>query len=576
MFKDFCYIFNVKDRIRFLVLILLLIFCSQLEIVTLGAVPLFVAAIVGNSTVLEMTDKLPWLNGLSNASTEQIALYGGIILLLLFAFRTAYFMFCAALQEHILRNRIIAVSSRMFRAYMTTSYMLASERSSGVIINYITRECDRLIYQFLDSVLNFIRNTIIIMSVLLLLVLNDPAVSLTSFFTLGIAGGLFMLFSSRHLKVLGDKAQIERQEVVKSITEGLGIRNAAALSGTREFFVSAYHHAFERQSHLQRIANVIQRCLWPAMELITVLVLLGTMCMLLINGRGMESAATTLSLLAVCLARLKGCITELMIYYSNIKYNSASLKGVADEIRALEEQALVEQEADMQISQMSLNKGISVKNVTFSYPGSQKAVLSNVSLEIHKGDSVGFIGATGSGKSTLAWLILGLFKPTDGTIEADGISIENITGAWRRSIGFVPQDVFLLDDSIQKNIALGIEPDKIDQEALQTAIKAAALEDFISTLPEGLNSKIGERGAFLSGGQRQRIGIARALYRKPSILVFDEATSSLDNDTEATIMNAIENLRGSHTIITVAHRLSTVKNCDAVYKIDNGQLTVDN
>ena len=573
MLRDFCFLFNQRDRVKFILLNIMLVCCSFIEMATLGAVPLFVAALLGQEDALRMVSKLPLNMDFGSSRIEGLAVYGGLLLAFLFLLRTMYFMLCANLQERLLRNRMIAVTSRFFKAYMFAPYIVARSWNSSAITEQACTECDILIYHLLDPAFNFIRNTIISLSVLMLIVWFDPIASLTSFMVLGIVGCIFMLFSSRRVKRLGKTTSDFRAAAVKIMADAIGMRREATLNAVRGHFTSRYHAALERQTEPQRVSNTIQRCVWPSMELITVVVLIGTMCIMLASGRKIEAVAPTLSLLAVSLARLKGCVTELMIHFSRIKFNSSILEKIASEIRLFEEASTEEVGAEKVSEKLPLDEKISVRNLTFKYPDAENPVLSDISFDIQKGSSVAFIGATGSGKSTMAELILGLFMADSGKILVDGKDIRENLGAWRRCIGFVPQDIFLMDTSIKANIAFGLDDEEIDMASLDMAIKAANLDKFIASLPNGLETQVGERGTRLSGGQRQRIGIARALYRNPDLLVFDEATSALDNDTEAAVMSAIDNLRGTHTLIIVAHRLTTVRNCDSILKFEDGKVS---
>jgi ABC-type multidrug transport system fused ATPase/permease subunit len=239
---------------------------------------------------------------------------------------------------------------------------------------------------------------------------------------------------------------------------------------------------------------------------------------------------------------------------------------------ASELESLAPQEAPGSGSQIELKRELRVEDVSFAYPSTEAPALHDVSLEIRAGESIGFVGGSGSGKSTLIDVILGLLAPQRGVIRVDGVDVRENLRSWQDHIGYVRQHIYLTDDSLRRNIAFGLRDADIDNQAVQRALRAAQLEDFVASLPQGLDTLVGERGVRLSGGQLQRIGIARALYHDPSVLVLDEATSALDTATEREVMSAVRALHGEKTVIIVAHRLTTVADCDRLYRLENGRI----
>lgn len=221
---------------------------------------------------------------------------------------------------------------------------------------------------------------------------------------------------------------------------------------------------------------------------------------------------------------------------------------------------------------MEVRDKIELKNITFAYPNTEKLIFDHAQCEIPIGNSVGIVGTTGSGKSTIVDVLLGLLRAQEGEVLADGVNVMTDYRKWLRNVGYIPQSIFMMDDTIRKNVAFGVPEDEIDEERIWKVLKDARLDEFVKKLPEGLETGIGERGIRISGGQRQRIGIARALYDDPEVLVLDEATSALDNDTEAAIMKSIEQLHGKKTLIIIAHRLQTIENCDIVYRVEDGKI----
>ncbi|MBR6372657.1 MAG: ABC transporter ATP-binding protein [Victivallales bacterium] len=557
MYADFCYIFSRSDRLRFTLLVALMLVGSLIEMITLAAIPIFVSGL---------------MNGLDGRliqyfSQEKFPLQGSIVLLCLFFFRTMYFMALHWFQERILRNRQIALGSRIFKAYMQVPYGIVRGINSNKLINSVSSETERLIDGVLSPLTSFIKNGFVTLAILFLLAFFDWKVSLTAFGLLALFGGAFMLLSRRRIEQQGHLAYSARMSVVKLLTEGLHTLKEAIILGCRGKFTKKLHKELEQQAMALRVLNTTQKNLWPAMELLTVLVLVGTFAVLLAGGRTTQMVAPTLVLMAASLARLKGCITEMMLFFSTLRYNSSALAELANDLRGLE---AVMVEFPKEVEKMDFRDKLSIEKLGFSYPDASEPVLKDVSFQIECGSSVGFVGTTGSGKTTMAELILGLFTPGQGKITVDGKDIQANLPGWQALLGFVPQDIYLLDDSIRANVALGIAPEDVDEGALQDALASAQLGDFIASLPEGDRTIVGENGVLLSGGQRQRIGIARALYRKPSVLVFDEATSALDNDTEAAVVSAIEALRGTHTLIIVAHRLTTIASCNKVYRFEHG------
>ena len=254
-------------------------------------------------------------------------------------------------------------------------------------------------------------------------------------------------------------------------------------------------------------------------------------------------------------------------------FNKPSIDAVYKDLKEIEVLMKEQEVEEKSTVDIKMQDKIAVNQVSFKYPENERLILDDASLTIPKNTSVAFIGSSGAGKTTLADLILGLFEPMKGNITVDGIAIKDHMKSWHSCIGYIPQNIYLMDDTIRANITFGIDEKCIDEAAMKRAIKEAQLEELMDSLPEGLDTVIGDRGVKLSGGQRQRIGIARALYRNPKVLVLDEATSALDNETEKEVMEAIDGLHGTRTLIVIAHRLSTIKNCDEIYEVGNGKIT---
>lgn len=285
------------------------------------------------------------------------------------------------------------------------------------------------------------------------------------------------------------------------------------------------------------------------------------------------SFVTTLSVFAVAAFRMLPSFNKITGYISGMMFNKPAIDSVYRDLKEIERlmgQKTIEQKDTVNIT---LNKSIQFNDVSFHYSGSDKWILKDANLEIQKNTSVALIGASGAGKTTAADLILGILEPQEGTVTIDGVDIKKCMKSWHEEIGYIPQVIYLMDDTIRANVAFGIPESEIDDTRIEKALWEAQLDQFVQALPDGLDTMIGDRGVKLSGGQRQRIGIARALYRNPNVLVLDEATSALDSDTEKEVMEAIDGLHGTRTLIVIAHRLSTIRKCDKIYEVGKGGFT---
>ncbi len=292
------------------------------------------------------------------------------------------------------------------------------------------------------------------------------------------------------------------------------------------------------------------------------------------GGGNVGAIVETIATFAVAAIRILPSVNRINTYITEIAYNQPCLDFVYENLQEgmKTDAMLAERKANSQVEKLKLEDKIELNHISFHYPDSDKAIFKDAHMVVPKGKSVGIIGASGAGKSTIVDVLLGLLHSQEGEITCDGVNIFRNYESWLAQVGYIPQSIYLIDESIRDNIAFGIDADKIDEKRLWEVLEEAQLKEFIEELPKGLDTTIGDRGVRLSGGQRQRIGIARALYNDPEILVFDEATSALDNDTEAAVMEAINSFHGKKTMIIIAHRLNTIEKCDIIYKVENEKL----
>ena len=568
-------LFSKTDLARFGLLLIIMLGGSLLELASLGAVPLFVSLLMsadnkGTASADILTRIVCFLH---LPQPENLPLWGGCMLGLLFIIRTVYLVASYALQEHIVQNRHIAIACRLFNAYMNAPYAYHLRHNSSTFINNVQNEVENIVRYVLDSGLNLFRNAIILAAIVVLLLWYDPLVCIGCFAGLGIAAGGFFLATRKRLNAIGVEIYSRKQDVLKVLSEGIGAYKEAQLLDRKDFFRKRLHDTVRSLCGLSRTHALISKSTWPFMELITVMVILGAMTILLALRRESAAIAPTIALVAVCLARLKGTITEMMIFAEYCRTHKSVINSIANELANLEKN-YPQLDASIPLPRIDFRQGIRLTDIAFRYEGTSTDTIGGISLTIPCGTSLALVGPTGSGKTTVANIIAALLTPTRGTLAVDDLAIDSPQAirAWQNCIGYVAQDVFLTDDTLRANIAFGIDDKDIDQKKLSYAIDASQLASFIDTLPDKLDTIVGERGIRLSGGQRQRIAIARALYLNPPFLIFDEATSALDVTTEHAIVDALNALQGSHTIVVIAHRLSTVRHCDRIVFIKNGTI----
>lgn len=314
-------------------------------------------------------------------------------------------------------------------------------------------------------------------------------------------------------------------------------------------------------------------------EAVTISGMLGFIGVMVYNGREINTLLPQLSAFAVAAVRLLPSANRMSAALNAIAYQEPQLDKTIENLRTAEnfeqeDKETAKKKKEAVKKEITLEKECGLKQIDYSYPGAENKVLDAADMVIPVGKSIGIIGASGAGKTTAVDILLGLLEPQAGYVQTDGTDIQENYGGWLKHLAYIPQMIYMLDDTIRANVAFGYGASEIDDKRVWAALEEAQLGDFIRSLPEGLDTTIGERGVRLSGGQRQRIGIARALYRKPEVLVLDEATSALDTETEAAVMQAIDSLQGKMTMLIIAHRLSTIKNCNIVYKVENGSVTV--
>lgn len=578
-------LFNKKDKKKFLLLFFMMIIAAVFETVGIGLIVPFVGIVTNPSMIQEQAILLYVYNMFNFQSTAAFILLSVIVLLMVFIIKNAYLFLFYNVQYRVIFNQRVKLSRAMFREYLTKPYTFHLQRNSAELIRNVNGEVTKVFNGILLSAFQLLTEAIVILFIVILLIFTAPLATLTSGILLGGSVLLFFKIFRNKITHLGKEDQRVNREILKWVKQGLGASKEVKVSGKEDYFVNSY------DKHSQILTNnmiykstlgIVPRLF---IETLLVSVVLITMIILVFQGIDMTNLVSTMSLFAMAAFRLMPSITRIVSMLTTLKYSQPALTVVYDDLikgnrgkNSMDSEAIIDSKLpNLNIGERTFLNSIKLENIYYRYPNQEEYSIRNLSLTIPIGNSVAFVGASGAGKTTVIDIILGLFEPEKGRVLVDGRELNDILPLWKNKIGYIPQHIFLTDETIRKNVAFGIMDREIDESAVLRAIESAQLKEFVDTLPQGLDTVVGERGIRLSGGQRQRIGIARALYHNPEIIFLDEATSALDNETEKEIMKAIDNLKGEKTLIIIAHRLSTIENCDIVYKLDKGKLIlVDN
>ena len=575
LFRQINRFLSRSNWIQLEILALLITLSGLLEIAGIASIMPFMG-IVMNSDLAMNNKFLNWTyREMSFSSPNHFLIFLGIVVLVV--------LFLSNLVSAITTWKIFnlsfsigaELSQKIFASYMNQPYLFFLERNSSELVSNSLIEVGRVVTGILIPILTIISRTIVVLSIVLLLIWVNPELAILTGATLGGAyGGIFLLVRKTLTRSgQGLSKETARRSQIAYETMG-GIKDIKLLGREKDFYDRFTQPVRLYATYMTR-SNVISSLPRYALETLAFGGIIVLVIYLLNAKQGASAALPLVSLYALSGYRMMPALQQLFTNLSYIRFNSPSIEKLSKDLKESAQQSSTSPVPPPVTRPIPFSRHIEMKKIVFHYPNHPDAVLKGVDLSIKANTTVGIVGSTGSGKTTTLDILLGLLPPGSGQLLIDGISInsENVRN-WQASIGYVPQQIMLLDDTILRNIAFGIPDDQVNHDAVIKAARLAHLHDFIQNdLPLQYNTVVGDRGVRLSGGQRQRIGIARALYHDPSVLVLDEATSSLDNITENVIMEALHTLSHQKTIIMVAHRLSTVRECDTIFVMDKGQVS---
>jgi len=573
-----------RDLFKLSVLFVMMIAASLLAVLGVGTVPVFVLAVVDSERVFQMPVLGELLQAINITTTSRLVGFGALFLMGIYSLKNAYMFFYDYISTRFMLRRVMMLQNRLFKAYMNSPYLLFLTRNSSELIRNIGSESSRAINQTLKPMMSILLHSIMVVVIASALIYAEPLISGLGILLFGGFSVIFLKLTQKKMTWYGTQALRHRRSMMQAIMQGLGGFKDAKVLNREPYFLGVFGN---HSNHILRyeLWNNILRAL--PVRIIEMLALGGVLFIavsMILQGRDPETIVPTIALFGAAVMKLKPSIFQLIDQVNTIRFNKHSIEEIWYDLTRLENLYIQKQDeqnkfriesvngSEEEQPVLTLKHAIDLKNVSFVYPDSSLPAVKKVSLTIRKNSAVAFVGESGAGKTTIVDVILGLLKPQSGTIEVDGQNVYNCTEQWQKNIGYIPQEIYLLDDTIRRNICFGIPDDEIDEESLKTAIETAQLTELIENLERGDRTEVGERGIRLSGGQRQRIGIARALYHNPQVLVMDEATSALDNITERYVIDAIEHLKGEKTIIMIAHRLTTVENCDTIHLMKNARV----
>lgn len=499
-------------------------------------------------------------------SYNTLIIFVIITLCLFYLLKTICITFVTWKQLQLSFGIQVELSHQLYKNYLNNDYSFHFSRNSSTLIRNVTIEIDQFGGAITAS-LNLIAEILIVIGLGLLLLIYQPISTLILGLALGISSLLFFKIIRNSVYIWGKARQFHQGQRIQYIQQGLGAIKQIKILNKEDNFIKNYNVHNKENGRVNMLEHLMTRIPRFFLELIAVFCFAGLIAILLIEGS--NQIIPTVGLFAGAAFRLLPSVSRIVGSAQGLRYSLPSVDVLFEEF-----DNKYQTQKEESIKNISFTRSLEIKNVSFQYDESISKNLHDINFKVNFGDSIGFIGESGSGKSTLMDIIIGLIDPQEGEILVDNISIEKGLNSWQSQIGYVPQDIYMIDDSLTKNIALGLDNDEIDIQKVRNAIQLSQLEDFVNTLPQGLETEMGERGIRLSGGQLQRVGIARALYNNPKILIFDEASSALDAATEEKIIKEIDQLKRDKTILIISHRLSTLQHCDFVYEIKDGKISL--
>lgn len=561
-----------KDRVKFVLLFGLMLIGMMIEVIGIGMIPVFISSVADPELLFNNRYAAKILTLMGIDDSRELLIVGGGILIAVFFVKGAYMIGLNYAKSRFVYGRFQSISSALFKTYLFSPYIYHLNRNSADLIRNVTNETSLISNCVLLPILTILMQSVTTLGIFALLLVVEPVITVITFLVIGFFSGLTLKLLKNRIRLHGKVAVKERSRLIKGVNEGMGGIKYVAVTNRQNFFFNKFNHYLQNLKKAEIFVSISGQAIKPVNEFVAVLGMMVIAFIMIYQGRPLTAVIPILTLFGAAAIKLIPATTKIVSQLTTLRYYSHSLDPVHRDIMGKRDIGSNGSLKADKYETLPFKSEIVLRDVVFCYPNTELQAINGINLTIKRGEAIGFVGVSGAGKTTIVDMILGLLDPQSGAIYVDGVNITAHKQAWQNNIGYIPQFIFLADDTIRNNIAFGIPEEKISDEKINAAIKASQLEELVETLDKGMDTVIGEQGVRISGGQRQRIGIARALYNNPDVLILDEATSALDNITEKYVINAIESLKGKRTIIMIAHRLTTVMNCDRLFTMQNGKI----
>ena len=570
LLRKFNYIFSTRQKLQSVLLRIGLFAGALMELAGVSLIAELVK-LIGNPETIHTTGWMQRLYDITGADSDRtFFLYVVLVLIGVYIFKNVYLTVMGYVKYTFIYNNQLRLSGRLIDCYLKKPYTYHLDKNSAEMIRSIMLDSERF-FQMLLTMFSVFSEVMVSALLCVYLLVVDWMITVSVVVILGVVSGLYLLIFHGRSRKNGEISQFNDGKMHQAINQALGAVKDIKILHREKYFVNAFTRRGKQKYTAVRNNEVLGQIPAYLIETVCVGAILLVLVYKLYSGQDLNDMIPQLAAFAMAAFKLLPSVGKVDNYLNLIVFLKPSADLIYRDIKDTEDMLAVEHAHDS--GELAPAAAIKVDHVSYRYPKTDRDVLSDVSFEIPEGASVGLIGPSGAGKSTIADVILGILTPTEGKVMYGDMNVHEHPLKWSAKLAYIPQSIFLADESIRSNVAFGIEEDEIEDDKVWQALGEAQLDEFVRSLPEGLDTMVGERGVRLSGGQRQRIGIARALYGDPEILVLDEATAALDSETESAVMEAIDRLSGRKTLIIIAHRLTTIRNCGIIFKVSEGKIT---